>query len=68
MSIHSELQRLSQDEQIKLVSELWDLIASDPSHLPVSQWHPDELEKCKMDDDDGEDWDVVRDELLVSFS
>lgn len=40
-----EIDRLSTQEKILLVEELWDHIASDPSAIPIPQSHGNELER-----------------------
>lgn len=37
--------RLSTDEQIEYVEDLWDYIASRPNEIPVPEWHLELLEE-----------------------
>jgi len=67
MTISAELERLSVQEKLQLVQDLWDQIAAVPENVPVPEWHRAELAKRTRDlkdcPDPGEDWDIVRKQL-----
>ena len=42
---HEEISKLSPQEKILLIEEVWDSLAEDPSQLPISASQKRELEK-----------------------
>ncbi len=58
---------LSIDEQLAYVQSLWDRIAATPDRVSVPEWHreilDERLKEHEANPDDGESWDVVRDQL-----
>lgn len=40
-----DLSRLSAAEKLRLIESLWDELASDPSNVPVEDWHKAELDR-----------------------
>jgi putative addiction module component (TIGR02574 family) len=58
---------LSADEKVRYVQDLWDLIAAEPSTVPVPAWHRQFIEERLADyratPDEGDAWEQVRDEL-----
>lgn len=67
-TIESELRGLSPTERISLVEEIWDRIAAEPSHVPLSPDHRAELDRrlalLEKKSDPGRPWADVRTELL----
>jgi len=43
--LHDAFDALSADDQLRLVHELWDRVASNAARLPAPQWHLEELEQ-----------------------
>lgn len=58
---------LSPAEKLQLVQDWWDDLASDPSTVPVPQWHIDELERRRArlaaNPGTGRSWDEVKRQL-----
>jgi putative addiction module component (TIGR02574 family) len=44
-ALASEALRLPATERLKLIEEVWDSLAAEPSHLPISGAEIDELER-----------------------
>jgi putative addiction module component (TIGR02574 family) len=65
---YPELFELSVAEKLKLIGELWDSIAENPSQVPVPEWHLEELERREKEHlqnpQPGESWEVVKQRLL----
>lgn len=70
MSAISEILKLSVDERLQLVEEIWDSIAADPDSLAIPDEQMDELDR-RLDEaaahpGQGRPWSEVRDRLLGS--
>lgn len=70
MTAISEILKLSIDERLQLVEEIWDSIAADPDSLAIPDEHMDELDR-RLDEaaanpGQGRPWSEVRDRLLGS--
>jgi putative addiction module component (TIGR02574 family) len=52
------------DERLRLVQEIWDSLATNPSSVPFPDWHRSELEerlaRHNADPNEVEPWDEVR--------
>lgn len=63
-----EIKELSVEDRIWLVGAIWDSIADDAEHLPLTDAQREELERRLADDlanpDDVISWDEVKAELL----
>lgn len=64
----SEILKLSVDERIQLVEDIWDSIAADPRDLAIPDEHLEELDR-RLDEaaanpGQGWPWSEVRDRLL----
>jgi putative addiction module component (TIGR02574 family) len=46
-----EILRLPADERLKLVEDIWDSIAANPSQVPVPEWHKTELDRRLAESD-----------------
>jgi len=60
----AELRALPVAERLKLIEDLWDSIAADPSGLPLPDWHRAEIDR-RLDALDkgasvGAPWEEVR--------
>jgi len=44
-----EILRLSPDERLRLVEDIWDSLAQTPEKLPVPEWHRAELDRRLAD-------------------
>ena len=66
--IIENFRKLSPNEKVRLVQELWDEIAEEASHLPLSETHrqllDQRLQQHEENPDDVEPWEKVRDDLL----
>ncbi len=66
--IVESFRKLSPNEKIRLVQELWDEIAEEASRLPLSEAHrqllDQRLQQHEENPDDVEPWEKVRDDLL----
>ena len=55
------------DERLRLVEEIWDSLAADPSSVPLPDWHRTELDqrlaRYQANPDAVEPWDEVRTRL-----
>lgn len=62
---------LSAEEKLDYVLALWDRITSTEPEIPVPEWHREVVEERlaehEANPDDGEDWKVLRAELLRGF-
>lgn len=66
----SEILKMTVDERIRLVEDIWDSIAADPAALDIPAEQIDELDR-RLDDaaanpGQGRPWSEVRDRLLGS--
>jgi putative addiction module component (TIGR02574 family) len=65
--LKGEIERLSTDEQLRLVEEIWDRLIADPDVVPVPDAHVAELERRLAEHDAAPDdvvaWDVLIAEL-----
>ena len=52
------IDRLSVDERLTLVQQIWDSIAADRDHVPLTEAQREELER-RADDDDANPGDTV---------
>ena len=61
---HRELLKLSVEEKLHLVEELWDDIASQPDQVPVPEWHLAELDRreaeLQRNPQAGSTWEEVK--------
>ncbi|MGZ3424376.1 MAG: addiction module protein [Polyangiales bacterium] len=66
--VRAAIERMSREEQLELLDELWALLRDD--RLPVPQSHLDELQRradiADRDGATGDDWETVRDRLRRS--
>lgn len=62
-----EILRLPPDERLKLVEDIWDSIAADPSQVPVPEWHKAELDR-RLAESDPEllSWEEVQARLFTA--
>ncbi len=44
-ALRNEIMRLSPDERLQLVEEIWDSLAAEPSQVPIPEWHRKELDR-----------------------
>lgn len=61
-----DLDRLTADEKLRLLEEIWDSLASDPERVPVPDSQRREIERRVADDDGARprlDWNEVLDRL-----
>jgi len=62
-----ELRKLSLEERIQLVEDLWDTISADARELPIPDSHREELERRREEDrrdpSDVVPWEKVRRQL-----
>ncbi len=60
--------KLTASEKIRLVQQMWDEIAEEASHLPLSdaqrQLLDERIDEHEANPDDVEPWDQVRNEIL----
>ncbi|MFQ5724113.1 MAG: addiction module protein [Terriglobia bacterium] len=60
--------KLTGSEKIRLIQRLWDEIAEEASHLPLTeaqrQFLDERIDEHEANPDDVESWDEVRDEIL----
>ena len=66
------IDRLSVDERIALVQQIWDSIPADTNRMPLTDAQRSELER-RADDDDANPseavpWEQVRDEALARWA
>jgi len=63
-----ELSRLSPAEKLRLIESIWDDLASDPSAVPVEDWHKAELDRreaaAEASPDAGSSWEEVRGRIV----
>lgn len=68
IKVPSNFDRVSSDEQIEFVQELWDLIAQSPERIDVPDEHKqildERLDAYAAEPRPGRPWSEVRDELL----
>ncbi len=68
VSTIEEIKKLSVEERILLVEEIWDSIAAEPELLEVPEHQKRELDKrleaFRKSPEEGTDWDTVRKGLL----
>lgn len=66
------IDRLSVDERIALVQQIWDSIAADPDRVPLTEAQRRELERRADDDDAHPDdtipWEQVKAEALARWA
>ena len=64
----TQFRELSPDKKIRLVQELWDEIAEDVSHMPLSESQRRLLDERLADEaqnpDDVESWPKAREDIL----
>jgi len=64
MILSDEIKRLSLDERLRLLEELWDSIAAEEPALPISPAFAAELDRrveaIRQDPDGGLTWDEVK--------
>jgi putative addiction module component (TIGR02574 family) len=69
--IKAEISRLKLSEQLLLVEDIWDSIASSNSELPMPDWQKKELDlryqEYKKGDLDLHDWNTVHKDLREKF-
>lgn len=62
-ALAAEISRLTADEKLQLVQELWDEIAATDDHLSIPDWHRRSLEKAdacyRANPNDGSPWPEV---------
>jgi putative addiction module component (TIGR02574 family) len=61
-ALRDEILRLSANERLQLVEEIWDSLAAEPDSIPVPDWHKAELDR-RLDNPapgPGESWEEVR--------
>jgi len=44
-ALRDEILRLSANERLQLVEEIWDSLAGEPDSIPVPDWHKAELDR-----------------------
>ncbi len=62
-----DISRLSRDEQLELLDQLWESLGRDPQVLPLTEAHRQELDR-RLDDLEGEGpvgiaWDELVDQI-----
>ena len=66
--IIESFRKLSPNDKVRLVQELWDEVAEEAAHLPLSEAHrqllDQRLQQHEENPDDVEPWEKVRDDLL----
>lgn len=58
---------MTPQEKLQLIEELWDDLCQSPDHLPIPDWHKEELDRrhaaAEMNPEAREAWDTVRERL-----
>jgi putative addiction module component (TIGR02574 family) len=66
--ILDSFRKLSADEKLRLVQTLWDEIAEEAAHLPLSENHrrllDERLQQHEENPGDVEPWELARDDVL----
>ncbi len=66
--IIASFRKLPSAEKIRLVQQLWDEIADDVSHLPITSAQMnllnERIDEHEVNPDDSEPWEHARDEIL----
>lgn len=61
--------KLSKEEQIRYIQQLWDLITTSPDEVPVPQWHldivRDRIASCDLEE--VSPWGEVKQRLLSKY-
>lgn len=67
-TITENFRKLSADEKIRLLQDLWDEIAEDTTGIPLSESHrrllDERLREHNENPNDVETWETVRDDIL----
>ncbi len=65
-----EILGLPAAERLRLVEEIWDSLAAQPSSVPIPDWHRTELDRrlasSDADGGEGQAWDDVKARLSAS--
>ncbi len=63
-ALMDEILRLSVEERIELLGDVWDWLAGDPEAIPVPEWHLRELERRLADPEPQYiSWEELRERL-----
>lgn len=69
--IKDEINKLTIEDQLLLIEDVWDSIARNNSELPMHEWQKKELDQRYSDYKAGKqklyDWDSVHDELRNTY-
>ncbi len=59
-----DFSHLSPEQRLELIEELWDSLNDDPSQVPLTQAHREELDRRLDEIEEGDDAGIPWDEVL----
>ncbi|HEX7075602.1 MAG TPA: addiction module protein [Hyphomicrobiaceae bacterium] len=59
-----DIEKLDAEQKLRLIEELWDSLNDDPSQVPLTQAHREELDRRLDEIEEGDDAGIPWDEVL----